>query len=227
MKKYIFLIGTLATMLIALTACQDIYGLAVRHAEPEREPAQEAYAQATTYDETVHTNAWQEAYATKLNYYAQQPAATATIEATEWRFILHDINDNGTPQLFLARYHDGLLSFYTAYSFEDGNAIRLKSALCVNALFDGGMYIIPSGTGVFRYFTTGFVSQYAKFEFSGASLARTVSGDMAPSVDSFRVNAFPVTEEEFENTFGRYDERIWLVLHEITETNIQDIIFGY
>jgi len=227
MRKYILLSGLLALVLIALTACQDVYGLAARHTTTELETMVESYAQATAYDDAVHTISWQEAYAEKLNYYTQQPASIADIEAAEWRFILHDINQYGTPQLFLVRYYDGLVSFHTVYSFEDDNAIRLKSALCVNSLLEGGMYIAPGGTGVIRYLTSGLVSRYERLEFSGALLSRTVSGDTAPSVDSFRVNNFPVTEEEFEYTFGCHDERVWLVLHEITEVNIQDIIFGW
>ena len=225
MKKCMLLSGLIAIALIALTACQDIHGTAVRHTEAELEPTQEVYTHATAYDEVVHSTSWQEAYAEKLSYYTQQLANLADMDA-EWRFMLHDINQYGIPQLFLVRYHDGLVGFHTVYSFEDGNAIRLKSALCVNNLLVGGMYIAPGGTGVIRYLASGVVSHYERLAFSGTSLSRTVVGDASPLANSLRINNFPVTEEEFEYTFG-CDERVWLTLYEITEANVQDAIFGW
>jgi len=232
MRKYALFTGLLGIVLAAFTACYDVGGTTGLSETTETnafiDSAFDDYEyHANANNEAVHTTSWQEAYAEKLSYYAQQPAATANIEATEWRFILHDINQHEIPQLFLVRYYDGLVSFHTAYSFEDGNAIRLKSSLCVGSLLSGGMYIAPGGTGVIRYFSTGIVNHYDKFELFGTTLSRTVNGDTVPTVDSFRINAFPVTEEEFEYMFGCYDEKVLLVLHEITEANIRNIIFEW
>jgi len=228
MRKYILFTGLLAIMLIALTACYDIYGFSARNTESEIEPMQDVYAyQASAYDEAVHNTSWQEAYAEILNNYAQQPATTADIEAAEWRFALHDINQYGTPQLFLVRYYDGLVDFHTVYNFENGNAVLLKSALSRTSLFMGGMYVAPGGMGVVRYSTSGIVSHYDRYGLYGGTLSRGVNGDTSPTVDSFRVNAFPVTQEEFIDTFGCPYERVWLVMYEITEANIRDIIIGW
>jgi len=225
MRKYILLLGLLTIALITLTACQDVYGFDTRHAEPE--PMQEACAQTTADYEAVHAISWQEAYAEKLNLYAQQPATTAYIEAAEWRFMLHDINQYGTPQLFLVRYYDGLVSYYTVYNFLDGYAVPLKSAHIVNSLFEGGMYVAPDGMGIIRYTNICAVSHYDRLDLFGATLSRTANGDAVPCIDSFRVNTFPVSQYEFEYTFGCPNERAWLALYEITEANIQDIIFGW
>ena len=202
MKKYILFVGLLAIVLIALTACYDVVG-----------------------NVGLGDITWQEAYAEILNNHAQQPATTADITAAEWRFMLHDINQYGTPQLFLVRYYDGLVNFHTVYSFEYGEAILLKSAFNMTSLFKGGMYVAPGGTGVIRYLTTDIVSHYDKLELFGASLSRAVNGDAVPSVDSFRINSFPVSQEEFEDIFGRRDEWVWLAMHEITEGNIRDVVF--
>ena len=219
MKKYILLSGLLAIILTALTACQNIYGSTVRSLEPEQEVA---------YIEAMPTISWQEAYAEILYSYTNQPATTANIQAAEWRFMLHDINQNGVPQLFLVRYHNGQVSHHTAYSILDGNATLLKTAPGHEHLYYGGMYVAPGGTGVIRYASIGLVSRYEKLSLSeGGTLSPTINGDTSSLADSFRTRAMPVTQEEFEETFGRPDERVWLILHEINEVSVRDVVFGW
>jgi len=142
--------------------------------------------------------------------------------------MLHDINQSGVPQLFLVRYHEGQVSHHTAYGVLHGNATQLKTAPGHDQLYYGGMYIAPGGTGIIRYASRGVVSHYEKLSLSeGGTLSRTINGDTSPLADSFRTRAIPVTQEEFEETFGRPDERVWLVLHEITEAGIRDVVFGW
>jgi len=236
MRKYILFTGLLAIALIALTACYDVAGntglgdglYEISTTNTFDDPVFDDYGYlVNAHDEAVHNTSWQEAYTEILDNYAQQPATTADIEAAEWRFMLHDINQNGIPQLFLVRYYDGLVNFHTVYSFVYGDAIMLKSALSMSHLFRGGMYVAPGGTGVVRYITSGAVSHYDRYGLYGGTLSRSVNGDTSPSVDSFRVNAFPVTQEEFVETFGCSDGRTWLVMYEISEGNIRDVIFGW
>ena len=221
MKKYILLSGLLAIILTALTACQDIYGSTARNLSPE--PAQEV-----TNNEATSVISWQEAYAEILHTYSTQPATTANIQAAEWRFMLHDVNQNGVPQLFLVRYHNGQVSHHTAYSILNGSAMQLKTASGHDHLYYGGMYIAPGGTGIIRYASVGLVSRYEMLSLSeGGTLSPTINGDTSSLADSFRKRAMPVTQEEFEDTFGRPDERVWLVLHEISEASVQDVVFGW
>ena len=215
MKKYMLLSGLIVILLTALTACQEIYGSTVRNLAPEHEVANIQIP-------------WREAYAEILHVYSTQPATTANIQAAEWRFMLHDINQNGVPQLFLVRYYDDQVSHHTAYGILDGYAIQLKSAPGLEHLYYGGMYIAPGGTGIIRYTSNGLVSHYEMLSLSeGGTLSHTISGDVTPLVDSFRKRAMPVTQEKFEDTFGCPDERVWLVLHEITEASIRDVVFGW
>jgi len=231
MRKYILLSAVLSIILTALTACYDVGGAttvcqtSVTNTVVASEL--EDYAYQAAHNQAVHTTSWQEAYAGLINYYAQQPATTADILTAEWRFMLHDINQSGTPQLFFVRYHDGLVNFHTVYSFEYGEAILVKSSLSMNSMFAGGMYVAPGGVGVVRYLTTGFVSHYDKFGFSGAVLSLSVNGDVSPMVESFRVRTFPATEDEFEDVFGCSNDRLWLDLYVISEDNVRDIIFEW
>ena len=121
-------------------------------------------------------------------------------------------------------HYNELVNFYAVYSFVDGNVIRVKSALCMNWMFSGGIYIAPGGTGIIRHLNSGILNHYDKLEFYGSVITRIVSGDTSPTADSFRVNSSPVTQDEFEYIFGCPDDRIWLTLHEITETNMRSII---
>jgi len=222
MRKYIFVTCLLAIMAITFTAYATTNGGILRPTEPELAHDISAHQEAVT-----QAACWQDAYMEKLHIYTRLPVGVTGSIGAEWRFILHDIDQDGVPELFIVVYYDGFVDNHTVYSFEDGNAVLLKSALSMGSLFRGGIYIAPGGTGVIRYINTGAVSHYLRLELFGVSLSRSVYGDAVPLVDSFRVNALSVTEDEFEYIFGCPDKRTWLVLHEITEANIKDIIFGW
>ena len=61
----------------------------------------------------------------------------------------------------------------------------------------------------------------------GAALSRASSGDVAIFIDSFRINAQPVAQEEFELVFGRCDEKVWLTAYTLTDESINDVVFGW
>ena len=58
-------------------------------------------------------------------------------------------------------------------------------------------------------------------------LSSVLVGDTFETNNVFRINFQSVTEEEFEYVFGRRNERVLLAVHEITESNIRDIVFGW
>jgi len=225
MKRYLSILCLMVVVLAALSACHEIQGASNLAIEP-----QSAYEVNTEYENTqdIATEAinWQDAYSYKLRYYARLSIATGTNEA-EWRFILHDINQYGIPELILVMaYDNGYVDYRSVYGIVDGSVTRLKTALPVG--MDRGMLIPPNGSsGIIRVQYGGYIARYTKLNLSGATLAPVVNGDAVRAIDSFRVNAYPVTEEEFEYIFGKHDERNWLALHEITEDNIRDIIWGW
>jgi len=229
MRKYMLLAAIITILTVTITACDAVgetTGLSeISTTNTFIDPGYNDYRYQAP-NEGDATTSWQEAYANKLNHYSHEPATTEHIPEATWRFMLHDVNQSGIPQLFLVRYHNGQINHHATYTLYDGEAIQLKAAPGVDVLHYGGMYIAPGGTGIIRYVNTGWNSLYEKLRLSTASLSRATSGDTSAIVESFRINAFPVTQEEFEYTFGCPEERVWLVLNEITPANIQDIVFA-
>ena len=110
MKKYIFLLCLLAVMLISFTAYAATNGGILRPAESELVRGGYVYQETIETTETaqavaVQVDSWQEAYAEKLLYYAQLPTGAGAngLDSTgaEWRFMLHDIDQDGVPELFI------------------------------------------------------------------------------------------------------------------------------
>jgi len=180
----------------------------------------------TYEEETTQAISWQEAYSDKLLYYARLPITTTDATEAEWRFLVYDIDQDGVPELFLMVYYDGYISHRGVYGVVDGDVQRLKSALTGD--FDIGLLMPPgSAAGIIRVQFAGHIARYDKLLLSENALVPVVSADFLTMADSFRINTHTVTEEEFVYVFGCRDNKEWLVLHEITEANIQDIIFGW
>ena len=224
MRRYIFLLTLTLSMLIMLSACDEVEGTGATYGA---ELAYDAAAyQITAQDLAKYVISWQEAYLIKLLYYAQQPTGESdTIEA-EWRFMLHDINQDGIPELFLVMYYSGRVEIYAVYGFVDNSAKRLKSNI---AGYVNGGIMVPSNDmpGIVRVHTIGMIVVYDMFELFGTVLSNTDNGDVVEEVDSFRINTYPVTEEEFEHMFGSRGDGKWLIKHRITNENIRDVIFGW
>jgi len=217
----------MVVMLFALSACYEIHGVTGNSsAEIEQEHEVYAYQGAEATQDIVQAICWQEAYSERLRYYAQLPISTIDTMEAEWHFMLHDINQDGIPELFLVVVYDnGNVDHRAVYGIVEGNVALLKTA--ISGEIYGGFFISPGGApGITRIQSTGVVARYDKFELSIASFSRVATGEVMIIADSFRINAHPVTEEEFEYIFGRLDEKEWLALHEITEANISNIIFG-
>ena len=234
-QSEILLLSLAALLIIFISGCYGASGVALDYYEFSEaimsyngtsEISSEATAggASTTSNETESAYSWQEIYTAKLRYYAQLPAGEPG-DVAEWRFILHDINQNGIPELFLIVYYDGLVNIHSVYSIAYGNAVRLKTNMTNG--FAAGIVLPPNDApGIISVSSAGIVDIYDKFTLNGTVLSHTGSGDIVAVADSFRINARSVTEEEFEYTFGRLDEKLWLNLHEITDANMYDIIFG-
>jgi len=224
MKKIIICIGLIvAVALISFS----VYGLNIAsNPNPSNvlEPTNEGHIyQETTQDTAIQAASWQDAYADILIYYAQLPISTTSEALEEWRFMLHDIDQNGIPELFLVIYNNGIVDHRAVYGFKDGSAIRLKTS--ISGEINGGMILPPNGApGIIRFDIVGHIYRYIKYELSGVILTSVANGDFVALADSFRLNAFPVTEDEFDYVFGGRDEKDWLTLHEINEDNIRNII---
>jgi len=234
MKRYTFLLSIIAVMLIAFTACYEVEGTSTSDNEPEYVHGAIAHHDAgVIQDEAIQTVmqtiSWQDAYSEKLLSYAQHPIETTDSENAEWRFMLHDINQDGIPELFLVIvYEDGRVDHRAVYTLVDGDVVQIKAAISSSFPLPGGMIVPPNGaSGVIWVQITGHVVHYNKLELNSGMLSPVVNADVVAIADSFRINAHPVTESEFESVFGSRDEKEWLALHEITEANTRDIIFGW
>ena len=248
MKKYIFLLCLLAVMLISFTAYAATNGGILRSTDAEQEHGM--YADHETIEAigitemaqagAVQTDSWQEAYAEKLLYYAQLPtgavvvgtAGAADSTGATWRFMLHDIDQDGVPELFIVVYYDGLVDHRGVYSFSvEYGLIRLKANISGEVY--GGMIIPPGGAaGIIRFDTLGHIQRYVKSEISGGMLANVALGTficIAEYGNQFRIDHRNATEGEFEGLFGLrgWDYKDWLTMHDITDANIRDVIFGW
>ena len=219
-RRYASCLSMLVVALLAFTACDDVYGVTYAQLAGAED---EVYAYP--YNEAL---SWQEAYHEKLLYYAQLPTGIEDTPNAQWRFILHDINQDGIPELILAVYYNGLVGYRNAYSYVDGEVIRLKSAL--DAPHAIGMLVPPNGApGIIRVQAGGFAYWYDKLTISSTTLSVAANGDVFEMEEGghFRINAFPVTEEEFVYVFGCRNYKQWLVMHEITIDGVLDAILGH
>ena len=74
------------------------------------------------------TEGWQSLYASLLRYYAELSFEHLP-NALEWDryFILHDINQDGIPELFIVMQNlSGHTNYYAIYTFSNGEAISLE-----------------------------------------------------------------------------------------------------
>ena len=233
MKRYMLYLSLTVLILVAFTACDEVDGAST--IANETEPAHAAFTyqeqvliQDQAQDPAEQTVSWQEAYAYKLFSYVQQPIHEPDTPDAQWRFMVHDINQNGIPELFVVLYYNGRVDHRYVYTFVDDSIDRLKTNISNSRFTSGGIILPPNGEpGIVRVISAGHVVGYDKYTLHGTTLSRTTNGDVTQSVDSFRINTHPTTETEFEYVFGPRDQKVWLTLHEITGPNVADIIFGW
>jgi len=213
-----------------------------------------AYIPAPALATTWQT--WQEVYAALLWDYASRPFANYYWEEWEWRFVLHDINNNGIPLLFLIEQHMyGNVIYSAVYTFIDGELAQLEfdfqGRLSWGAIFaplDDRAFIVD-------FQAVGRGGSYRRLELDGLTLVISSLGFAASLNEAGREKSHTaenidwhqsyewfelvinsatggwddrqlVTVQEFESIFLRRDERKWIEVLPITEENVERFIFG-
>ena len=181
-----------------------------------------------------YPKSWQEAFAEVLRFYA----AFDYIELEKrWRFALHDIDRDGTPELFVAmELSTGHYDFRYVYTFVDGFAVRLEFA---GFWTDGGIFApIDGSPWVVAFLAAGSGGIYLKLEMIELGLAPVAEGsaflsDAGHSMSAedgiewwlyfwhnLTISGNEVTRDEFENMFGTRSDRVWLEFFDIHDENI-------
>ena len=187
---------------------------------------------------------WQEAYTETLRFYATGQHLNEW--ETGWEFTLHDINQDGIPELFLgARQISGHIDYRYVYTFLggeeiSGGAVRLDFQ---GFLTDGAIFSpIDNSPWVVAFLAVGSGGRYVKLEMIELGLVTTVEGmasmseeghEMMFAYDNFdwqnyewynlTIGVIEVTVEEFESVFGAREDRVWLDFHEVNHGNIAQI----
>jgi len=207
--------------------------------EPEPEP------ESNSLDLPV-ANSWQEAYTALLIDYLRSPAYDGHLG---WRFILHDFDLNGAPELIIFG-NAGIMSFsVAAYSFRDGGAIPLEivedfwpAALFMPLENRQGLIVkrFSDGLGSFMDYENVSVDGWELIVLDGYRLVvETVALEIEFSYydgggSHWYIDGNEVTEDEFlqvsTNIIGNWSE-IWgehsFLPLDITEANIQDMISDF
>jgi len=252
--KRILGIALVAIILLVFTACT---GNDDTVAQPmELEPAQETnnnnYYTLQSDEEAeqvaaIHTDSWQEAYAETLRLYAT--GQNLREWETGWEFALHDINQDGIPELFLgARQISGHIDYRYVYTFFGGEetSAAVTRLDFEGFLTDGAIFSpIDNSPWVAAFIAVGSGGRYVKLEMIGLGLVPTVDGmasmsdeghEMMFAYDDFdwqnyewyylTIDDIEVTAYEFESVFGTHRSRAWLGFHKANEVNIRSIIFS-
>ena len=127
--------------------------------EPEPETEPEISPQFTT---------WQAAYAALLTQYMYSPMPAHTPDEANWRFFLHDINQNGTPELFITISHEsGHGEYYSIYTFTGYSAVALN----FNSVFtDGGFFALQNTPWFVISQLAGSITWYLKMAMEGLDI---------------------------------------------------------
>jgi hypothetical protein len=203
---------------------------------------------------------WQEAYAALLWDYASQCHYAVNYPWLDYRsygynFALHDINNNGIPELFLIiRHSSGHVSHPAVYAFFDDKLTPLD----FRSIAAEGTFFAPLDDRAFivEMNAVGHLGLYRRLELDGLTLIETASGYTEPSDAAREIqlrmvyeeieihdrnsyvwfnfyittdgwdNRQLVTAQEFESIFPRRDERKRLAIFPITNENIEQFIFG-
>jgi len=185
---------------------------------------------------------WQEAYTKTLRLYARQDLQEWE---ENWKFALHDINQNGIPELFIGvEWSSGHFEYRYVYTFLDGvGAIRLDFQGFVT---DGAIFFLADRPGIVAFLAFAGGGHYIKHEMLDLGLVPIVEGmafmsdeghEMMHLYEDFdwrnyewyvlTIEGNSVSVEEFENAFGSRDDRTWPVFHEVNDDNIMQVIPGF
>ena len=173
--------------------------------------------------------AWQEAYAEILHYYYVN--VPLPDEWLDWHFFLHDVDKDGTPELFIVYLAAGIWS-ESIYTFADGTLMPIEGSFFaywgiwppINR--DG---IVINAYGLYDLMVTHNGELVTEFAFRQPFFPT--------DEQRWYINDAKVTHDEFTEMFksimpvwvwdgGYIGERTNIFPHIISEANIQDIIFG-
>ena len=180
----------------------------------------------TVLDDAIIANlsvtTWQEAYNALLQKYAE----IQLLEMEEgYSFILHDIDQDGVPELFLLmNYETGHFRTSAVYTFTESRIISLEYS---GRMTDGGIFALTiNHPWIVMFYAAGSGGFFRKMQIDENKLTMVAGGSIKPNEDGdgfdYSINDIDVMTEEFERIFGSENERKWFVSHSITETNIQD-----
>jgi len=180
---------------------------------------------------------WRNAYAKILKDLSQNPLPSPWYEKSmDWSmylaFFVHDINGSGTPELFITigTHYRELMKIFT-FSDDEAALLTIPSGY----IFGDQIYLTADDR--WGIITAGFHAVgdawYAHLVMNEGrliaevELAREIGrcADTNDEITSYLINREEVTEAEFNDMF-RGIAGDFVVQHEITEENIQNVIFG-
>jgi hypothetical protein len=194
---------------------------------------------------------WQEAYAALLKEFASQRPSADYYWEWERHFLLHDIDNSGIPELFLMeRSMYGIIKYYAIYTFINDQLTPLEFQSVeswggIQAPLDDRAFIVNVDDSV------GMGTIYRRWDIDGLTLFVTAQGhavelneagfEKLNDLENWRhsyelfylhittdgwANRQLVSVQEFESIFLRRDERRRLEILPITDTHIEQFIFG-
>jgi len=199
-------------------------------------------------DEILNTTSvveWQEAYVALLWEYAAKPSPVEWFDARRL-FILYDIDKDGAPELIVLYAHTGF-NTEAIYTFSYGDIVRV----------DGGIFIYYSTAhsppnnrpGIIMAATQSHpdvpdISSYVLMVIDDYKLINEITithareewwqwwnGEETFRESGWYINNKRGSESEFNDIYNEifrgWDESKPLFPSEITEANIQEIVFGW
>jgi len=180
---------------------------------------------------------WRNVYAQILKDLSQNPLPSPWYEQSVYRpmylaFFIHDINGSGTPELFITigTHYRELMKVFT-FSNDAAMPLTIPSGYIFGDQFylppDNGLGIISWGFHAIGSFWYAHLVMGEGKLIAEVELAREIGActDTGMEVTSYLINREEVTEARFDDMF-RSIVGDWVVQHEITEENIQNVIFG-
>ena len=254
--KRIFGIVLSIIMLLVLAACGGNGDTAVVAIEIEAEhEAADNYIYEPEPNEEVEQPteiqhfSWQEAYTEILRQYAELPLDFDSLGelGRGWNFILHDINQDGIPELILVMRYLSFAGIYSVYTFTNDEVVSLEFDEVVG---DVGLFAPPNNNpGIVFSQWAGSGAMYSKMGIEGNALSIMVRGFHHLNEEGFEkewelseqgldfeysyewrvltINDEPATAEEFEYMFGAWKREYWLRDFPIIEYNIRNGVLGW
>jgi len=183
---------------------------------------------------------WQRVYSELLRQYATQQLGCEDDDRLGGFFILHDIDNNGIPDLIVANsFH--FTNYLAAYSFAYGELATVD----VHSFYDYSAPVfvpLDGAPGLVQFFGESWISGAVYLSLDGGRLvAKNHVKHLAgwgtdDGKDTWYVNGTTATQDEFYSAFAeifglswnssRWNELDEVLSHAITDDNIYEIILG-